>query len=69
MKILVQKRPDKVCDFIEQWIQKEGKEIEKAQQEHLKSKMDDSHLPSSVDSFDDAEEERDEFDEKKVSEK
>ena len=57
MKELVLKRPENVCDFIEAWIKKEGKEIEAKRLERNMSLNDDSHLPSSDDSFVDPEEE------------
>ena len=58
---LLKKRPDKVCDFIVDWVKKEGKAIEKNRNEKQKD-YDNSHLPKSEDSFIDPEEEADEID-------
>lgn len=57
---LLKKRPEKVCDFIVDWVKQEGKQIEKNKTQ--RHEYDDSHLPKSEDSFVDPEEEADEVD-------
>lgn len=69
MKELILKKPDKVCDFIEEWIKNEGREIEKKRLDWINTENDNSHLPSSEDSFVDPEEDKDDYDINKIKEK
>lgn len=65
---LLKKRPEKVCDFIVNWVKKEGKDIEKIRLQKPQN-YDGSHLPQSEDSFVDPEEEADEFEYEKIQQK